>query len=610
MVQTVTHRRHVRPDKEPTSAVSQANTGSPADEHHRISQLVLDSIPLLKNVRTLRIINGYLLLTRALVRGFLDPSRQCGMPLRRLWIEDIPMTGLQWPVEQPFAGGLHSLRIRRTNLLTDADERSISDLNALPELGQRLDLEPVGADMSAAEPIQCHLHSRTLVRNLLRASADTLTSLTFDWIFGLTRAMDSFWAGLPIFPHLRALQLRSDVSELEDVPDEYSLFEHGSVFFEFISQHPNLQCLAWPMESFFASGRPQCSYEEEELVQSVMLNLAKRLKVLRVDACMMEGGEPQTDNPNTHSASLVRIRRRKFVRIFAPETRALEVLKIEGGIPKDETRELVLAAGHCPLKKLVIIGISWPLGSCIPRPPGIVTQFGYVSDTDPVHEMPDDTPAHSSAQQCQRQSAANSFVPIYGMRNMTVLHVIATHFSDTMEELKFIGSDGAPDIYDAGHMRMAGQVLQPLQQLHRLGTLSISLNLDTTFEGELQDGPLARFWRDAQTPASTAVAVARDAEPASGWGRLLQTRFAPDLVARQAVRVVEPQLAPTRPAGRALELRALFMLRAGEERFDAYGIFDLAIGVGPDGGIVWTRGPRSDSDLGKLLDKLEARGWF
>ena len=38
-------------------------------------------------------------------------------------------------------------------------------------------------------------------------------------------------------------------------------------------------------------------------------------------------------------------------------------IKIEGGVPRDERREVIRALHRCPLRKIVMIGICSPLGN-------------------------------------------------------------------------------------------------------------------------------------------------------------------------------------------------------------------------------------------------------
>ena len=58
-----------------------------------------------------------------------------------------------------------------------------------------------------------------------------------------------------------------------------------------------------------------------------------------------------------------RVQRRRFISQSAPEMRTLQSIKVEGGVPRDEKREVARALSHCPLTKLVFIGASFPLAN-------------------------------------------------------------------------------------------------------------------------------------------------------------------------------------------------------------------------------------------------------
>jgi hypothetical protein len=84
---------------------------------------------------------------------------------------------------------------------------------------------------------------------------------------------------------------------------------------------------------------------------------------LRIDAAFVGMGEPLTDLSDTLAASQERIRRRRFIAEFAPHMRRIVRMKAEGGIPRDEKRELLRALHYCPLNKIVLIGVSYPAGN-------------------------------------------------------------------------------------------------------------------------------------------------------------------------------------------------------------------------------------------------------
>lgn len=64
----------------------------------------------------------------------------------------------------------------------------------------------------------------------------------------------------------------------------------------FMEAHPNLRCLAWPMEMFFNGAKGERSARVNEIIE----NLAQSLVELRVDTMYNAAGDFQTeDNPKT-----------------------------------------------------------------------------------------------------------------------------------------------------------------------------------------------------------------------------------------------------------------------------------------------------------------------
>ena len=56
-------------------------------------------------------------------------------------------------------------------------------------------------------------------------------------------------------------------------------------------------------------------------------------------------------------------RRRRFIAEFAPHMTQLRSIKIEGAMPRDERREVLRALYACSLEKIVMIGMSSPIGN-------------------------------------------------------------------------------------------------------------------------------------------------------------------------------------------------------------------------------------------------------
>ncbi|KAI9819338.1 MAG: hypothetical protein M1832_004043 [Thelocarpon impressellum] len=623
-VQTLTLSCHQDPGH-PVGRQLDSATGLPLDGDQGLAfRLLPQAIRVMGNVRTLRLINGHHALTRITLRGFFDGRRQCNTPVRRLWIETCELADVPLFKEDPLSGGLESIRLRR--LAFEPDSVHAESKHEIPPASEPIEEEVNVRDGERHGPEKPR--PRTLVLNMLSASSETLTSINLDWLKGLTDEFDEFWSRLPTFRHLRALQLRSALMDEGDTSGQCCLFDPSTAAFRFIQRHSRIQCLAWPIEGFF----PQWSSAAEESVEvrSVIGDLAKTLKALRVDSKIQMSGEPVTDMKTSPSAVSRRRRRRRFIKHFAAEMRVLELLKIEGGIPQDETRELVRAVRCCPLKKLVIIGISWPLGKVIPplRVPGAPAVPAQAAAYSSISALPA-VGSWQAAETARPSEPSKDFLPIYGARDLTIIDVIASQFPHSMRELKFTGFGDSADVHDARHVHLTDQTLRPLRHLSKLRSLTLSLSLDTRFEDERQDQAVASFWTHSQTPSSTALALhaASEAEPPSSWAVLLQTKFTPEAVAARVVSLVGPNLARSPPpsppldsplpnqhrpaAGRVVDVRALFMLEVD----GLYEIYDLNMGIaggsgGRDGALAYLRGPRGEADESRLRDKLEARAWF
>ena len=237
---------------------------------------------------------------------------------------------------------------------------------------------------------------------LLHSASATLTSVCLDWVLtppnhhkrsGLQWAgpNDRGWASWIKtylnffelrFSHLRALQFRNAVVLETMHPQGLYLFDRARIPFNddvdaklmlgdrykerldlacltFMEYHTNLQCLAWPMDGFFSDQPPRSDIADR--IEAVVDNLGRTLLDLRVDMLYIGQGERQTDE----FPSSTRDRRRRFISDFAARMTKVESIKIEGGIPRDERREVVRALHACPLKKIVMIGVCSAVGNTV-----------------------------------------------------------------------------------------------------------------------------------------------------------------------------------------------------------------------------------------------------
>ncbi|KAI9749440.1 MAG: Molybdopterin synthase catalytic subunit [Chaenotheca gracillima] len=578
------------------------------DEYSGLGDL-MPAIANLTNVHTLKIIFGHHLITTALLCGFFNTQRSNAIPVTKLWIESSSLEDVPLGDSSQCLAKLASVRLRRLPL---SPEASFDPQTPLKILSRRVgELTTVNCDLNgpiqwrtaelrsnrnvdlrhgmmgarrdaAARNWRCledewypsyvdgrpAVEPSMLVSSMLNASSDTLVSLNLDWITRLREPLESFWHTLPTFPRLRSLQVRNAVMSATRFALGTQLFAPNSIFFDFIKRHRHIESLAWPLQHFFPPGEERRSSGQTE-IDEVIEDLGQSLTHLRVDTTISFIGEPETDpslsdtgvatglhdpfTPDRHAC------RQKFIQRFLPKMRNLRSLKVEGGVPRDETRAIIRGLRGCPLRKLVIIGISWPLGNW---------------------DVIDNTEAPSP-----------------------LLNAIAETFPDSIEVLKFCGFMGAPPIDDSQKHHRFDSIVSPLKKLKHLRYLTIAWALGTSFEHQKRDMEIVRFWTDSQDPSAMALIAPSDAEP-SPWNTRLEEDFSPPALASSLCRSFEPHLAPSRK--RDVELKALLLLEGAE----ASEIFDFSIVVRPDGSHGPTRAPRGENHPEKIQHKLQAREWF
>lgn len=479
---------------------------------------------------------------------------------------------------------------------------------------------------------------------LLQSASTTLTSICLDWIFtapiensilstGSTYPEGQAWA-LWVktyvtffelrFPHLRALQFRNAVVQETMHPDGLYLFDDIRIPFanssdaktvlgddytervrlvclKFMEYHVNLQCLAWPMDGFF-SHKPMRS-EIADRVQSVIDNLGRTLLDLRVDMLYIGHGERLTDD----MPSFTRDRRRRFISDFAARMKKVESIKIEGGIPRDERREIIRALHACPLKKIVMIGVCSAIGNTWGTGGRELGERLSQVEVDSLEGENKDAVFKIGFQKPVPLSPDFKFRPDYGNSSTPMIQTIASLHSDTVKELKFCGYKGSPVLFNPAPI--CQPLLHSLKHFHNLDSLIISIWLSTIFEDALRDSDIISYWLDARSPNSTSlVRLVQDEEP-EGWERELKTKFAPDALAWQITSFVGPFISE-----KAKSRKGGVHVRASMCVGDWGGIFDIDLRIGKgslnsDICLGWT-GPREELEPERRRAKLEDRRWF
>lgn len=192
---------------------------------------------------------------------------------------------------------------------------------------------------------------------------------------------------------------------------------------------------------------PQTRAGIADRARRIINNLGRTLMDLRVDAFLSPSGEPKTDESIAVQDVNDRKSRRHFIVEFAAYMQALTSIKMEGGIPRDEKRETVLALRKCPLTKLVFIGSSFPLANTW-GPDG-----QYLTETDgwstPLLAVLTDEDEDMLDQSIARNPSVSSrdkgqFQARFGSDLDPMLYTIASSHAETISELKFCGYGGAP----------------------------------------------------------------------------------------------------------------------------------------------------------------------
>lgn len=315
-----------------------------------------------------------------------------------------------------------------------------------------------------------------------------------------------------------------------------------------------------------------------------------------------------------------------FISDFLPHMTRLKTLKIEGGIPRDEKREAVqvLAAHGCLLEKLVIIGVSSPIGNSW----GLGGQDVDTTDEDP--NMPfqavlEDENKEAIIESCSfgppQLPSSLEYRPTYGWPpSPPLLHTIALHRS-TITELKLCGYVGSPVFHKPTAITPC--MLHPLKYFTNLKTLILSSWLMTFFDHDSREREIIRYWIDQRESTSTALAIVApapvqptgslptipyQAESTLGylnpWQDTLQRLYSPSALARGVHKLIAPHLAPA-ARERGVDVRISFCI--GVETTD---IFDFDVVISSDDQPQSWTGPREEGEKERWWGKLNARQWF
>ncbi|MCJ1405730.1 hypothetical protein MMC11_008960 [Xylographa trunciseda] len=434
---------------------------------------------------------------------------------------------------------------------------------------------------------------------------ETLTSITFDWLLNGRAVLRALTSTRPYFPRLRALQVRNAVdspAQLEETlssallsPECYLL---EPPWLDFFQRHPNLECLAWPIECFLPEGTQSRTLGDD--VRALITTLGHRLKSLRVDAQVISHYDDTVEMFGIHSSQALG-RQTAFVRLVASQMRSLKVIKVEGTVPIELRYELLQALQHCSLQKVVVIGFNWALADTWTDLEDHHSSHLRLEIGKPVawkRAVPSitQTPDQDDLLDAQHDLEALSLEVVERPAALPLLERLALSQADTVIELKLCGSIGAPMLY---YPSPKAQVeLSYLKHFHNLRYLTTAVWLASTHENRDLSPLIFEYWN---TTTNKPEHFPQDLY------HILTDYYAPAVLADKVAELIGPHLSPracAHPAG--VSVNALILI----QQFHHNEIFELQVQIGKKSKVMNFVGIRGEDHPEKLREKMQGRKWF
>ena len=286
--------------------------------------------------------------------------------------------------------------------------------------------------------------------------------------------------------------------------------------------------------------------------------------------------------------------------------KVLKSIKVEGGMALDERRETISALRHCPIEKLVFIGVASVIGNTWGANGSQYSDLLVDEDLTSL-EGEDETAVYSLGAR-PPEPINTPFEPSYGWRGCPpMLHTIVSHHGSTLRELKFCGYKGAVNLYNPSPI--AHPMLAALKHCHALDSLIMSFWLSTMFEDDRRDDEVISYWLDRRDASSTSLVSLSDEPELGSWAYELKSKFAPRALAWGIVRFLGQYLSETAKRRKGgVHVRASFCVG------DWGGIFDIDVYVGK-GSLgsdicLGFEGPREEMEEKRRREKLDRRRWF
>ncbi|MCJ1322814.1 hypothetical protein MMC15_008164 [Xylographa vitiligo] len=440
---------------------------------------------------------------------------------------------------------------------------------------------------------------------VLNGQTQTLTSITFDWLLNGRAVIEALTSTKPHFPRLRALQLRTAVkppaqlgATSSSVASQTGSYLLSPPWLEFFQRHPNLECLAWPIEHFLPDGTQRRTLGDD--ARNVIRTLGHRLKSLRVDARMLNDHPDTVEMLGAHSPQTPG-RLTAFIRLIASQMRSLKVFKVEGTIPIELRLELLEALQYCTLQKIVVIGVSWALADTWTDLEDNYNSHWSLDIGRPISwkiDLPSiqQTPVQDDLVEAQKELQALSLGVVRRAAALSILEVLALGQASSVIELKFSGFVGAPVLF---YPSPKAQVeLSHLRHFHNLRYLTTAVWLATSHENQDLSPQIFEFW---EATTRNPVGIPQYLHDT------LTKYYSPAVLADKVAELIGPHLsaqACARPAG--VKIKVLFLIQQSQDS----EIFELQVVIGNEGKVMSFAEMRDENHPEKLQEKMFGREWF
>jgi hypothetical protein len=297
----------------------------------------------------------------------------------------------------------------------------------------------------------------------------------------------------------------------------------------------------------------------------------------------------------------------------------------QGGLARDEKREVLRALRNCPIERIIMIGRSFPLANTWGEGAALIAEL----EGDTVHQFSDHFEAEnmdviSASTRIEPQTARKdiAFEPVFGWHGQPMLLTIASLFASSIKELKFCGFHGSLILDKApGPNDITPGILHHLRYFHNLEQLILSMYIlrdqHVSRSDMIDDWRSGQLFWDSHDIAASRIEAGPDCVPLVLEDTISNEDQTSTLDFDQYIRnhrglamawslwhMISPHLSP-KALQKGLCLRASFCIGSTQNE----DIFDLDINMN-EKGITTVTGPRSIWDGGRWWTKMTERRYF